>query len=742
MLTKYTLSLFFILIISRTQGQQAWFRLDTTTVLTANGKKLLNPWAGGLNASQFSKMFLNADAIEDLVVFDRTSGSVTTFLAKEDATGKMNFIHAPYYQSFFPAFENWMILADYNKDGFKDLFVSTSLGITVYRQIRNGETWSWKLEANALYSQGFTVPINLQVSGADIPGIVDIDDDGDLDLITFDFSGSFIELHQNLSMEKYGVPDSLGTIANPVFKRNGDCWGNFSKNDTETGFVFGVDCGVKTYAGSRVLHAGNTILLHDMDGDGTKDLLVGHVSGENLSIVKNSAKGIIANFTSSLNRFPAADPVLFHIFPAAFMEDVDFDGVKDLLASTNVASNDNNLSDFRSSNWYYHNSGTSNVPKFTLVQKNFLQDQMLDVGENASPAFFDVDGDGDLDMIIGTGGIPGINGFRGALWYLKNTGTTKMPQYEVSSENYLDLPRSFDAYNFKPQWADYSGDGVPDLGFSSVSFRGLSFSYIPNKAKLGEAVQLNLQDAVAITLPSETLTGESPFFYDADGDGDLDLLVGKAQGNISYYTNTGTALKPVFKLETESFAGIPTSFEGRSVQVSIADIDLDGRADLLTVDQSGLLKIFHSGDWGKWTQRESLLMERDGKGTALKFGKYLSVAAGDYTGDGKPDIAIGGNLGGVQLISNILPISITGVEPEPGKRLNVYPNPAHGLINIHSSTRGLINVYSVNGVAIMQNITIGANTERELSTQTWTPGLYILELKHGEQREVKKIVVR
>ncbi len=742
MYTKYTLSLFFILIFIQSHAQQAWFRTDTITTLSLGGKTLLNPWAGGLNASQFGKMHLNNDNIEDLVVYDRTSSKFTTFIGGEGPDDKLVFLHAPYYEAFFPAVDNWMILADYNNDGNKDLFASTALGITVYRQVKSGNSWSWKLERDALYTQGLSSIVNLQVSGTDVPGIVDIDNDGDLDLITFDFSGTFVELHQNMSMERFGVPDSLGTTKSPIFQRNGDCWGNFHKNDSETGFVFGDNCGVRDLSGGRILHSGNTILLNDLDGDGKKDLLVGHVSNDNISFLKNSSAGIIANFTSSSAAYPATDPISFHVFPAAYMEDVDFDGVKDLLAATNVASNDNNLSDFRSSNWYFHNSGTTDNPKFSLVQKNFLQDQMLDVGENAAPSFFDIDGDGDQDMIVGTGGVPGANGFRGKLWLLKNTGTKNTPVFEVSSDNFLDLPAVYDAYNIKPQWADFNGDGVLDLGFSTTSFKGLEYRYIPNKAKSGQAAQLALSDAVSIALPSEVLTSDAPFFYDADKDGDLDLVVGKAQGNVSFYSNTGTSAKPVFKLETDTFAGITVNFENRSVQVSVADVDLDGRADLLTTDQSGNLRIFHSAAWGKWTERASLLIERNGKGAAGLFGKSLFAAVGDYNGDGKPDVAIGSNLGGVTLLNNILPITITGTEPPASFSVNVYPNPADHYIKIQSSENADLHVLSVNGISVLKNISVKAGVEKEISTKNWSAGLYILELKNGRRSEVKKIVVR
>ena len=746
--TKYT-SFFFLLfytgIISESIGQQPWFRTDTTTAVSAKGLRLINPWAGGLNASQFLKMHLNNDADVDLVIFDRTNNKVTTFIASVhpgDASKKV-FIHAPYYEQLFPKVDNWMILADYNGDGLKDLFASTSLGITVYKQIKTGNSWSWKLEREALNTQGFSGDINLQVSGPDIPGIVDVDGDGDLDILTFDFSGTFIELHQNLSMEKYGVPDSLGRAKAPIFVRNGDCWGNFHKGEGED-FVFGAACGVVDNTGGRVMHAGNSILLHDLDGDGKRDLLVGHVSNEHISFLKNSADGLIADFTSSTNTYPAVNPVSFYIFPAAFMEDVDFDGVKDLIVAPSVSTNDGNLVDFKSSNWLYHNAGTTNSPNFQLRQKNFLQDQMLDVGENAAPSFFDIDGDGDLDMVIGTGGIQGTSGFRGGFWLLRNIGTRQNPQYEVSSENYLEIPSAFGLFNIKPQWADFNGDGIPDLGFAAVSTTGLKpeYRYIPNKGALGAAVQLNIADAVLLPMPVEAQIGDNPFFYDTDGDGDLDLIVGKPQGNIHYYTNTGTNKQFAFRLETDSFAGVALNFEGRFVHAVAADIDLDGRPDLLTVDHTGTMRLFHGAAWGKWTARENLLVDYNNKASAPVFGRYLTAAVGDYNGDGKPDVAIGSNAGGLKLLNNILPITITATEPVAEHLVTVFPNPARDYIKVLSSKNASLRVLNVSGSVALKNISVRANEEKEISIQNWMPGLYLFELQSGKIRTVKKVVIK
>jgi hypothetical protein len=747
MRTKYTsliLLIFTFCLPPAAFSQQVWFKMDTVTSVTSKGAKLANPWAGGINAPQFLKMHLNDDSEEDLVIFDRTNSKVTTFIAGTNPANPAQkaFIHAPYYETLFPKADNWMILADYNGDGNKDLFASTSLGTSVYQQIKSGNAWSWKLMQEVLFTKGFSGNINLQVSGTDIPGITDIDDDGDLDLLTFDFSGTYIELHQNLSMEKFGVPDSLGNSKNPVFQRNGDCWGNFSKGATE-GFDFGLDCGVVKIEAGRIMHAGNSILLQDLNGDGKKDLLVGHVSNEHISFLTNSASGLIGNFTAYSNAYPTKDPVLMHIFPAAFYEDMDFDGTPDLLIAPNLPSNDLNLTDFKSSGWLYHNAGTASKPDFQLKQKNILQDQMLDVGENAAPAFFDMDGDGDQDMLIGTGGVPGTNGFRGGFWLLKNEGTAAEPAFVVESENYLNLPATLGLFNIKPQWADFNGDGVADLGFSGVSLSNLriEYRYIPNKAAAGAPVQLNLAEAVTIALPAELSSSDSPYFFDADGDGDLDLLAGKGQGNLFYFTNTGNSKQFAFRLETDAFAGVGINFAGRSPQVAAADFDLDGFMDLATVDHTGNLRIFHGAEWGKWTERENQLISINNKPGAPNLGSYLSLSVADLNGDKKPDLAIGNNAGGIRLLVNVLPVEITSVEPGFLPEISVFPNPATAYLKISSNQTGTLNILTSGGRQILRDVPVRANAEREISTQNWPAGLYLVELKSGDKRVVKKVIV-
>ena len=724
------------------QSSAAWFRQDLAPRMVVQGQELPNPWAGGLNAPQFSTVHLNDDAALDLVVFDRTNNKLSTFLA--DPAAK-TYRYAPEYEARFPKMENWMLLADYDGDGQKDLFTHTPQGIRVFRKAGSGTNWTWTLHKPVLRSWGFNGPINLLTVATDIPALVDLDDDGDLDILTFELLGDYVEFHQNMSQERYGVPDSL------EFVRNGVCWGNFIKEHCDD-FQLGVDCGnsetLRDPTRGRIMHAGNSILVRDFTGNGRKDILMGHVTCPNIALLRNTGTNRVAEITSFNTRFPAQDPILFHTFPAVYSEDVTFDGINDLIAAPNVYVNEARLMDFRSSSWLYQNVGSDSLPSFALLKKNFLQDQMLDVGENASPSFFDIDGDGDLDLLVATGGERGERGYRASIWYFRNTGTTREPRYDLVTENYLNLSDNLQLSNLRLQWADFNGDGVPDLGVGGTSFLGLEYRYIPNRASRGQAVRLTATEAVSITLPREIQPGDHPYFYDASSNGLLDLVVGKVQGNIVYYQNTGTRTQPNFTLQTETFAGVDFSFTDRFVGLVVGDIDQDSRPDLLTADQSGKIRIFHGGGWGQWTKRDSVVFENPLSTFPIeaRLGWFLSPTLADYNGDGKPDLIVGNNAGGVFLFENTVPVVVTSTPPSVGAetwQVEVFPNPTSGYIYVQSDRDALLEVFSLQGTPLLPRPTpIRAGQEAVLNVQGWSPGLYLVQLRSEHQALTRKIVVR
>ena len=735
--SKYTTLLLLLVLHARAWSQTGWFRADTTSKVRIGELQLRNPWAGGLNAAQFSSMDLNGDGINDLVVFDRTNEKLSTFIG--NATTK-TYTYAPEYEKRFPTLQNWMLLVDYNNDNIKELFTYTPQGVKVYKQKTVNGTWQWELFSPLLYTQGFSEKINLLVVATDIPALIDVDDDGDLDIVTFEIFGDYAEMHLNQSMEKYGVPDSLD------FVRNGNCWGNFIKHLCDD-FTIGFDCGASespsrtNNSTARILHAGNSLLLKDLNGDGKKDMLFGYIACENLAHLINTGTNRVANFSSFVARYPEKDPVFFNVFPAAYSEDIDFDGISDLVAAPNVSTNEGNLIDFASSNWVYHNAGTENIPDYILRQKNFLQDQMIDVGENAAPVFWDIDGDGDKDLLIGTGGTLGDD-FRASIWLFTNTGTAQAPVYELTTKNFLQISNSFKLTTIVPQLADFDGNGTIDLGFSGLSSRTIEYRYLPNKALPGQAISLLANEAVTLPLPPEILIGDAPFFYDADKDGDLDLVVGKSLGNISYYLNTGSATKFNLVLQTTEFAGYTVNLAARNASVSVEDINLDGKPEMITTSQQGKIKIHHSGEWGAWTKVDTLLIAN----TLLQpeapyLGTFLKAIATDFNGDAKPDLVVGTNAGGIRLFSNILPIS----PPEQDWSLNVFPNPAQEYIRIHSDKNATLDLFSMHGVQLNdQPIEIKANFENTIAVSSWTPGLYLFRIKDGSGTTlaVKKIIIQ
>lgn len=714
------------------QGQTAWFAADTLSQVRKDGRDLLSPWAGGLNAVQYAKMDLDRDGVEDLVLFDRTTSKVSTFLA-DAANGR--FVYRQEYESLFPPITNWMILADYNNDGKKELFAHISYGATVYRQVDDGSGgWKWENIKEYLTVRGVTGNmVNLYVVASDIPALVDIDDDGDLDIITFESGGDFLELNQNMSMERYGVPDSL------EFVRNGQCWGDFRKHTCDD-FDFGVNCGVVVADNARVKHAGNALVLHDLNGDGRKDMLLGNVDCENLNIVFNSSPGLVGQYTSFQSNYPETDPAVMSIFPAPYLEDVDFDGVKDLLVSPNVYGNDNLEMDFISSGWYYHNAGSDNLPDFQLRQKDFLQGEMVDVGENAAASFFDVDGDGDADLIIGNRGRYNGTDFRGSLWLYKNNGTASQPVYELDTDDFLGLAAAMGHTDLQPQWVDFNGDGRIDLGLATIQNRRLRYHYFPNQAGAGQPAQLSAGSRVEIQLPAELSVSDRVFFIDQDKDGDPDLLVGGVLGNISYYENTGTATQPNFVLRDAALGGMGPAFSRRYLSLAAADIDLDGKTDILTVDQNGRVTILYDGDWGQWTKKDTsvVLNKETGRHYAPFFGTRLHATVADINGDQKPDVAIGTAGGGVYLFRNILPVEVTGNEPRG--ELLVYPNPARKTFSVKAPESGPFEVFDMLGKKMAAGYaTVGVG--HEVNVSNWAGGVYLVRFNGPGSVRVKKVIV-
>ena len=130
--------------------------------------------------------------------------------------------------------------------------------------------------------------------------------------------------------------------------------------------------------------------------------------------------------------------------------DVDFDGDLDLFMG--VIGGSNNPVTTAADNFYFFERTAKD--RFELRTRRFLNG--LDFGSESVPAAGDLDGDGDLDLIVGNK-IDASND-AGRLTILRNVGTKTAPSFR--QEPALKL---VDAFHLAPALGDLDGDGDLDL---------------------------------------------------------------------------------------------------------------------------------------------------------------------------------------------------------------------------------------------------------------------------------------
>jgi len=714
-------------------GQQQYeFRYRSDVKIVIDSDTIKHPGAGGLNSPVFSKIDLDQDGTEDLFAFDRTHGKIFTFLAKE-TNGQWQWQYAPTYEYLFPNdLSGWVLLRDYDQDGRRDLFTQTSLGIKVYRNTTGPEGGLTFTEAESYLK--FNNTINLQV--ASMPAIVDMDNDGDLDILTFDFSTlSKLEYYKNLQKE-----ENL-SAATLKFTQGNANWGNLKKCEHVcNGYVFNGSCRT-----SGTLHNdGISLLALDLDGDGDKDLLLGGEGCPDLVKVNNSGTPTQEAMSGSDLQvsFPAnTTQASFNLYPKAYYEDVDFDQKPDLLVAPFAESNTAENIDFKASAWLYKNNGTAITPNFTFAQNNFLQAEMVDVGENSVPALADVDADGDYDLLVGNR--------QGTIWFFRNTGTRTKPVFNKESEDYLGLAAS-GFRDMKPQFADINSDGKPDLVLMVTTGTTSVIKYILNTAEANQA--MNFPVAQIKTLPLTPTVGSVPTFYDLDKDGDQDLILAGSTSNsatsgiLQFYRNTGSAANPAYTLVNNAWGSIPMEFTRRNNFPLLVSLNQDQEPELLLGDDTGELRIYsnvvqHLND-SLVAVSDLFLNLNTNLYTASKLGGAIALAAADLDGDQKPEIIAGSRGGGLHFFNQqargILGTSDPVATPVP---LTIFPNPAiTSWVTIQSPEKIKFSIYTITGQQIIFNPDF--DKVHQVNVADLAPGMYLVQVATPDARQASyKLII-
>ena len=736
-MTKYVfclLVLFFLGSYRPGWAQQYYeFHYQNDVKITVGSRIVANPWSGGLNSAVVSKIDLNQDNTEDLFVFDRTQNKGFTYLARQ-VNGQWQWVYQPDYEALFPAdLTDWVLLRDYNQDGRPDIFTKTNFGIKVYRNTTPaaGPLTFALAEDFIRFNNG----INLQVSGDDLPAITDMDNDGDLDVLCFDFAtGHTIQLYHNRRVEDQLAADSLR------FKLQDAWWGKLTKCEDACGsFVFNASC----RTGGTQHTVPTSILAVDLDQDQDKDILLGSDRCTQLVKITNQGTPTQAIMSSAGVElvFPAATtPADFPHHLAASYEDVTFDGVPDLLVSPFVPVN-SDLVNTRQSVWLYRNTAATarQRPVFSFVQPDFLQDNLLDVGEDSAPAYADVDADGDLDLLVGNYATLRNGSYIGGISLYRNTGTATQPEFTFETDDYANLT-ALELQGIQPRFADVNGDGRLDLTFSTIISTATGTNkYLLNTAAAGQPFNFNVADVKS--LPIGTNVEDTALFYDLDRDGDQDVLVGTSlpvaatSGPLLFYRNTGTNASPQYNLANDAFGGIKFREDDavRTIYPLVADLNNDQSPELLTVENSGQIRIYPDfmADLTATFTESPALFANMVKNEALpsRLGTHATLAAADLDGNQKPEIVVGSAGGGLYYLTQQSRLGTGPPPPEPPPvAVTIFPNPTTDReVTIAGPEEVAVTMFDAAGRKVFANQTF-ARTHR-VQVADLAAGLYYVQLR-------------
>ncbi len=564
-------------------------------VADRDGTVMPEAFLGGFDVPRPQLVDIDGDGDLDLFVQERSSA----LMYFENVTGRFVWRSDRYLGL---SVGEWYRFVDLDGDGRFDLLTESPTSyIRAWRNTGTKGAPAFRIAVDSLRdADNAPIPADRQ----NILNIIDIDCNGRLDLFLGRVAGTVDRFEAVPGTEVDGVPRfALHTERFEGIEVLGPVPGQPLEG-----------------RGSR--HGANTLAFGDIDGDKDIDLLWGDYFEQGLLLFENRSSGCTAPAMrgNEPHRFPLTTPVLTSGYNAPSIGDLDGNGLPDILVGV---------------------IGGAYTPRTTAIDNLILLSQRspgefvettrrlirtIDVGSDAMPTLSDLDGDGDLDLLIGNR-IDTVGDTAGTIAWFENTGSTTQPSYV--HRGVLPMQTEF---HYAPTVADLDGDGLPDLLLGTWRDR---VQYWRN-AGTRQAPRFTLADSALVVLTRGS--NSAPALADLDGDGDLDLFVGEASGQLNFYRNVGARTAPKFELVSDVFQDIDV---GRRSTPAFADITGDGKPDLLLGSEDGGIQL-----WRNVSDAAGLRFERD-SAFVLPGGPYSSVAVADVNGDGRLDVIVGTTSGGL-----------------------------------------------------------------------------------------------
>jgi hypothetical protein len=235
----------------------------------------------------------------------------------------------------------------------------------------------------------------------------------------------------------------------------------------------------------------------------------------------------------------------------------------------------------------------------------------------------------------------------------------------------------------------------------------------------------------------------SPIVYDLDTDGKADLVIGSESGQLSYYRGIGVTGTAAFDSVTNKLGGVKITepyTAGAHAVPFIGAIDDSKKEYLVIGSVYGKLYVYDF-EKGNTTGIYNML---DTSYHGFKPGPRSAPAATDVDGDGKYELVVGNELGGLTLYRQLFNV---GVKDDGTilAQVKVYPNPANDVLNLSWSGEFAdavsLSLITATGQKVLTHTVPALQTSAQLNIRGLPSGVYYCVLQAAGNRATRPVTI-